>query len=295
MISKYGIFCEVVKQQSFTKAANSLGYTQGAVSQAIKSLETELGTTLIERVRGNISLTSDGQRFYPYIKQIVSAETRLFKERERFANLEKAEIKMGAFSSICRVVLPPLMKGFEEKYPNVSFTVRQGEYSDTRKWVLNGDVDFAFIILTESDGLSSYRLFDDEICAIFRSDHPLAKKGVIDLQDLVNEPFILIDEQPGENTLFRAFMAAEIHPEIKYSGYDEYSIYAMVKQGLGVSAAYRLCLVGFEDGLVIKKIKGSPSRQICIVWKDWNSVPYAARNFIEFIKSNSQLYDVYSC
>ena len=49
MLSRYNIFCHVLDIGSFTRTAELLGYSQSAVSQAVHSLEQELGTTLINR------------------------------------------------------------------------------------------------------------------------------------------------------------------------------------------------------------------------------------------------------
>ena len=57
MFSKYSIFCMVAQMRSFTRVAESLGYTQSAVSQMVKALEKEMGTALIERRRGGLLLT----------------------------------------------------------------------------------------------------------------------------------------------------------------------------------------------------------------------------------------------
>ena len=73
MISRYGIFCTVIENGSFTRAAEKLGYSQSAVSQAVKALETEIGATLLSRYKGNITLTDDGTQYYPYIRAIYQA------------------------------------------------------------------------------------------------------------------------------------------------------------------------------------------------------------------------------
>lgn len=57
MASRYQIVCMVVDRGSLKGAADELGYTQSAVSQAVKALERELGTTLIERGKQGVSLT----------------------------------------------------------------------------------------------------------------------------------------------------------------------------------------------------------------------------------------------
>ena len=66
MASRYQIVCMVVDRGSLKGAADELGYTQSAVSQAVKALERELGTTLIERGKQGVSLTRDGKQYLPY-------------------------------------------------------------------------------------------------------------------------------------------------------------------------------------------------------------------------------------
>ncbi len=51
-------------------AADELGYTQSAVSQAVKALERELGTTLIERGKQGVSLTRDGKQYLPFCARL---------------------------------------------------------------------------------------------------------------------------------------------------------------------------------------------------------------------------------
>ena len=77
MISRYGIFCRVVEQGSFTRAAEELGYSQSAVSQNVRALEQETGVTLLSRRKDGVQLTQDGQEFYPYIQSIFQAEQAL--------------------------------------------------------------------------------------------------------------------------------------------------------------------------------------------------------------------------
>ena len=82
MYSKFGIFCEVMEEGSFTRVAERLGYTQSAISQTVKSLERELGTVLIERRKEGIALSADGRAFYPYFQDIYNGE-KLWSRSER--------------------------------------------------------------------------------------------------------------------------------------------------------------------------------------------------------------------
>ena len=77
MASRYQVVCAVVDCGSLKVAADELGYTQSAVSQAVKALERELGTTILERGKQGVSLTRDGKQYLPYLRQIVTAEAEL--------------------------------------------------------------------------------------------------------------------------------------------------------------------------------------------------------------------------
>ena len=84
MISRYEIFCKVMENGSFTKTAEELGYSQSAVSQAVRTLEQETETVLIDRKKDGIGLTADGEQYLPYFQQIYQAEKNL--ERKRRGN-----------------------------------------------------------------------------------------------------------------------------------------------------------------------------------------------------------------
>lgn len=99
MISKYAIFCSVIELGSFTKTAEQLNYSQSAVSQTIKNLEKEIGTCLLTRGHEGVKLTKDGQALYPYFQQMVQGEKQLTKKIEELQGLNKAEIRIGIFTS----------------------------------------------------------------------------------------------------------------------------------------------------------------------------------------------------
>ena len=106
MASRYQIVCMVVDRGSLKGAADELGYTQSAVSQAVKALERELGTTLIERGKQGVSLTRDGKQYLPYLRQIVTADPALEGKRQELLGLSSTDIRIATFTNVSRTVLP---------------------------------------------------------------------------------------------------------------------------------------------------------------------------------------------
>ena len=143
--SRYHIFCRIVDLGSFTAAANELGYTQSAVSQIVRSLETELGVSLLERRRDGVRLTADGEQYLPFLRNLSAAECSLQEKQQEMEGLERSTILIDTFTSVSRNMLPPLMRAFKEQYPGVQFVLRQGDYESIREDIINGVVDLGFL------------------------------------------------------------------------------------------------------------------------------------------------------
>lgn len=286
MISRYGIFCRVVEQGSFTRAAEELGYSQSAVSQNVRALEQETGGTLLSRRKDGVQLTQDGQEFYPYIQSIFQAEQALERKRQETMGLQNSLIRIGTFTSVSRNLLPPMMKRFKEKYPDVRFVLRQGEYTSIPQWIRQGEIDFGFVNQDAVEGMEIRLLYEDHMLAVLPQGHRLEEKSSLTLRDISTEPLILLDE--GEHSvLLDAFHSAGLTPNLAYEVYDDYSILSMVRQGLGISVLYEKVVAGFEQGLSLRPIQESPRRRVALSWLSWDTMPYAARRFAEFLMENN--------
>ena len=286
MLSRYDIFCQVVESGSFTRAAEAVGYSQSAVSQSVRSVEEELATILLNRSKNGLTLTADGETFLPYIRGICSAEKALSQKQRELQGLENSEIRIGTFTSVSRNLLPPLMQSFKRQYPGVRFVLQQGEYTSIRQWVLEGSIDFGFANAQTVTGLTIRPLCRDKMMAVLPPGHPLARMSAVTLQQLAAEPFILLDE--GDRSVpLDAFVRRGLNPRIEYTVYDDYTILAMVRQGLGISILYRLVLSGFEQNLVLRPVQEPLERTLALVWRNWETLPLAARRFAEFIRRES--------
>ena len=287
MISRYGIFCKVVEQGSFTRAAEELGYSQSAVSQNVRALEQETGVTLLSRKKDGVQLTQDGREFYPYIQSIFQSEQALERKRQETMGLQNSLIRIGTFTSVSRNLLPPMMKRFKEKYPDVRFVLRQGEYTSIPQWIRQGEIDFGFVNQDAVEGMKTHLLYEDHMLAVLPQGHPLSEKSSLSLRDISREPLILLDE--GEHSvLLDAFHSAGLTPNLAYEVYDDYTILSMVRQGLGISVLYEKVVMGFEQGLSLRPIQESPRRRVALSWLSWDTMPYAARRFAEFLMKENK-------
>lgn len=285
MISRYGIFCKVAELGSFTRAAESCGYSQSAISQNIKALEQETGVSLLSRRKDGVQLTADGRDFFPYIQAVWQAEQALERRRQETMGLKNSVIRIGTFTSVSRNLLPPKMKAFKARYPDVRFVLRQGEYTSIPQWIRQGEIDFGFVNQDAVDSMDTRLLYEDHMLAVLPQGHPLEQNPVIPLKELSREPLILLDEG-DHSVLLDAFRQAGQTPNIAYEVYDDYSILSMVRQGLGISVLYEKVVSGFESGLSLRPILEAPRRRVALAWSSWETMPYAARRFAEFLMEN---------
>lgn len=285
MISRYGIFCKVAELGSFTRAAETCGYSQSAISQNIKALEQETGVSLLSRRKDGVQLTADGRDFFPYLQAVWQAEQALERRRQETMGLKNSVIRIGTFTSVSRNLLPPKMKAFKARYPDVRFVLRQGEYTSIPQWIRQGEIDFGFVNQDAVDSMDTRLLYEDHMLAVLPQGHPLEQKPVIPLKELSSEPLILLDEG-DHSVLLDAFRQAGQTPNIAYEVYDDYSILSMVRQGLGISVLYEKVVSGFEAGLSLRPILEAPRRRVALAWSSWETMPYAARRFAEFLMGN---------
>lgn len=285
-MNRYDVILKVIEKGSFTEAAAELGYSQSAVSQTIHSLEEEFHTTLIHRGHDGISLTKDGQAYFPYMQAVVKAEQNLIDKKKEMAGLVDENIRIGTITSVSRNLLPTLIQKFHEQYPQVHFALRQGDYDDIHTWIKEGSVDFGFLNPEYFEDLNFDVIYRDTMVAVLSKNHPLAEKKQVTLKELAKEEFILLDE--GKNSVpLKAFAAHGLTPHLEYTIYDDYSILAMVKQKMGVSILYRLVVTGFTDGIVWKPIREPIERPIALAYVKKEEMSSASRTFLNYVKQET--------
>ena len=210
------------------------------------------------------------------------AEQALERRRQETMGLKNSVIRIGTFTSVSRNLLPPKMKSFKARYPDVRFVLRQGEYTSIPQWIRQGEIDFGFVNQDAVDSMDTRLLYEDHMLAVLPQGHPLEQKTVIPLKELSSKPLILLDEG-DHSVLLDAFRQAGQTPNIAYEVYDDYSILSMVRQGLGISVLYEKVVSGFESGLSLRPILEAPRRRVALAWSSWETMPYAARRFAEFL------------
>lgn len=281
-IQKYVAFVKVVELGSFTKAAQSLDYTQSGISRMINDLETEWGVSLFERGRAGINLTSDGLKLLPQLKRICNEHDILMTQIEDLHDIKTGMIRIGTFSSVATHWLPNMIRIFKKDYPKIDFELLLGDYTEIESWILNGRVDFGFVRLPSKPDLDTIFVEQDRLLVVMPLNHPLANCEKFPINDLLSSPFMLL-EKGAKAEISEIFEMHQISPQVNFTTWDDYAIMSMVENGLGISILPELILKRIPHKIIAKELEFPAFRNIGIATRDQKSLSLASKEFLEYL------------
>lgn len=281
-LQKYEAFLKTVEYRSLTKAAQALGYTQSAISHMLNALESEWRVTLLTRDRSGVSITSEGLRLLPLVRNVCNANRELVDEIGELHGLEAGIIRIGTFTSVSVHWLPQMIKNFHSEYPNIDFELLHGDYTEIETWLTEGRADCGFLRLPAKAGLDSIFLEQDRLLVILPEQHPLADCEFFPLARLAEEPFILLEEGT-ENEITEIFHGNGIQPRVRFTARDDYAIISLVENGLGISILPELVLRRTPYKIIKKELETPAYRQLGIVLKDIRHASPAVKRFLDYL------------
>ena len=230
-------FLRVAELQSFSKAAEQLGYSQAAVTVQIRQLEQELGTQLFERIGKRIKLTEHGMQFIPYAMELLKAEQNaktFIHDNSRPAG----RLRIGTAESLFISVLSPVIPKFQKECPFVETSIHTGLISELFDMVRQNDVDLLFFLHKKISFPEWIRVFErpEPIVFVSSPSHPFVGKRRIPLKDIPAEPFALTEKGISYRYDLEQILAAqnlEIHPFLETGNTD--IIVKMLLQGSSLS------------------------------------------------------------
>ena len=283
-LAKYEILLKVAECGSFTRAAQQLNFTQSGISHAVSSLETELGTTLVVRSHGGVSLTADGRALLPYFREMCALQHQLEQKAADLRGLDTGLVRVATFTSVSEKWMPYILKSFQELYPKIEFELLPSNFnSEITEWVTHGQADCGFVSLPVEKHLDSWLLQRDQWKVIVPCNHPLAGRDPFPPEALEKYPVILLDEG-DDYEIQEVFDTLNIRPNIQYTVQQDQTILAMVSSGLGISIIEELMLQRCVYPLVSCRLPRPFYRNIGICVKDKNALSLSTQRFIDHVR-----------
>ncbi|AIS53101.1 transcriptional regulator, LysR family [Thermoanaerobacter kivui] len=199
------IFLTVCEKGSMTAAANHLHMTQPPVSQAIAELEEYYGVKLFERFGRKIYLTNEGEKLYSYASHILALADEAQKQLLDLS--QNGILRVGASMTIGTAILPFIIKDFYQSYPKTYIQPVVDNTTTIIKMIETAKLDMAIVEgLVSSADIIKIPVYDDELVLICPSEHPYAKKKIIEPHELENQHFVIREEGSGTREIFEAAM-----------------------------------------------------------------------------------------
>lgn len=194
------VFHTVAKRLSFTKAAADLFITQPAVTKHIKELEQYFKVQLFERQGNQIKLTNQGHVMLQYSEQLFSIYRKMEFDLNSFSHNHKGLLHVGASSTISQYVIPFTLAEFHKKYKDVVVKLMNGNTEQIEHALLNNDIDLGIIEgKLKNKGIKYTEYVKDEIVLVSNTNHLLAKKSRLTIDELKKIPLLI--REAGSGTL----------------------------------------------------------------------------------------------
>lgn len=280
---KYLAFVKTVETGSFTKAAQNLNYAQSSISKMIADLEKEWGLTLLERSRNGICLTSAGEQILPLARTILNDFQALEGCVDQINGIQSGIVRIGTFSSVAINWLPDIFAELQKDYPGIDYEMLLGDYTEVEHWIEEGRVDCGFLRLPTIPGLDTISLKQDEYKVVLPLNHPLAQKEKIDIHDLENQPFLLL-EHGGKTEVSDLLERDHVHPDVRFTTWEDFAIMAMAEKGLGIGILPDMILRRIPYKLEIRSLEVPYYREIGLAMKNKKRLTPATQKFIEYLR-----------
>ncbi|WP_287981541.1 LysR family transcriptional regulator [Acidiphilium sp.] len=256
-------FVAVAETLSFTEAARRLAISQPPLSQQIRDLELEIGTTLIARSSRNVSLTPAGAAFLTRARQILAEAVRARDEARVIGAGRSGTLDIGMTGAVLLGGLGGLVAAFQIFAPGVQVRLHEMPPGEQEAALGAGRLDLCFLRTPGADpALRVEPAWSEGVSAVLPRDHPLAVRRRLALADLRDEPFVFFRRADSRfaDHLWTCCIEAGFAPRIVQEVVEAHAVMALVADGFGIAllpdSARRLA----PPGLGFRPLAGNPAR-----------------------------------
>ena len=232
-------FIRVAQFKSFSKAAESLGYSQSAVTVQIRQLEEELHTRLFDRMGKRITLTDPGAQFlsraYDVLNEVNKARLSVADAGELHGRLH-----IGTIESLCFAKLPAVLRQFWQRHPQVVVHVTTGEPETLIEQMERGELDLIYILDEPRYNNNWRKMMEQREDVVFVASptlgEELARVPALKLEQLMDKPFYLTEREENYRRVLDRFLASRgvvLTPFLECS--DTSFIIKMLETSRGIS------------------------------------------------------------
>jgi DNA-binding transcriptional LysR family regulator len=287
-------FVTVAEELHFGRAAARLHMTQPPLSQAIAALEDLLGAPLFLRNRRTVALSPAGSALLPEARRLLAEADTLPALVRRAAAGEAGRLAIAFITSADYSVLPPFLRRYSERYPDVHLSLREATSDVQVEELLRGRVDAGFLIpplpdkaLAELDYL---KVLDEPLILCAPAGLALPPEGApVRLQDLPHLPLIIFPREVSpalHDAILSCWRAAGITPAIGQQAIQMQTIVGLVSAGMGLALVPQSVSNLMRPGVEYRALADpTPRVDTGVAWRRDNPSP-VLQGFLELLRTH---------
>lgn len=281
----YRIFYIVAKHKHMTRASEELHISQPAISQSIKKLEEQLDGTLFIRSNKGMELTNEGKMFYDYVKGALELINNAENEFTSFKDLSKGEIKIGASTTLTKIILMDALKKFHKDYPNIEINITNDLTSNLLIDLNKGKLDF--VIFNEGD-IKETNIKVNQIAELkqgFLYNPDFFNDNIKKVDELNNYPLIMQKKESNSRKFIDEQMLKQnilLKPKTEVVSQD--LVIEFTEAGFGIGfGIIELAKKNYPNLKEISINEKIPKTKIFIAENKSINLPFASKKFIEYL------------
>lgn len=282
-------FLQVAEQNSFTAAANTLGYSQSTVSFQIKQLEDELACLLFDRINHTLTLTQRGRELLEYAQKVLNL-TEEFKQSMVSTDEPEGSVHIVTPDSVCESMMLTNYTDFYSHYPKIKLKFSTADTNNMFRMLDRNEADIVHTLDSHVYSRDYIIAKEEPVQMHFVTNvlSPYVGKKNLSIRQLINEPFVLTEKGIGYRRLLDQSlekMSLEIRPVLELGRTD--IITEVLSNGIGISilpdfVTKELVEAGKLAYLDVVDIQFDVWKQLLYHRNKW--ISHTLRCFIEYVK-----------
>lgn len=291
-LNLFRTYVKVVETQNLSRTAEEFGISQPAVTKQIQALEDLYGVLLLERSGRRLKTTEAGETLYSCAREILKAVEKTEKAMEEVAESRKGSLCLGASTIPGQYILPPLIKKFKDKYPNISISLDIADTEKISSKVAEREIDIGIVGgWNNNRKVEGYQWLEDELVLIVPEGHKLARLDEVKVEDLQTEKWIFREKGSGTRKAVEELLAAYSIRKEDLNVYMEAgsteAVLATVESGMGIAIISQWAIKRLDPHRKIKSISINATnahRSFYIIYPRQKTRRKSVNSFLEYIK-----------
>lgn len=284
-LSPLEVLVAVAQERSFSRAAERLRRTQPAVSQAIRRLEEEVGTPLVDRSSKDGTLTAAGRVLYDHAQQLLALRREALVALQELRDHRRGKVSLAANEYTVTHLLP-VLRVYRARFPDLRIEVKRSLASEIPSEVLQRQVELGVVTYRPAQpGLATVPIASDELALLVAPGHPLARRAQVSVRELGAERFLAHNvRSPNRERVLRTFERHRTRLDIVMELPTLDAVKRLVAEGLGVAlmprpAAQVEIARGEVVALVVRELR--LERPVQLLYRATAKLSHAAQAFVE--------------